>query len=287
MINTIADYLVIDSNDVILAFSTIYWLSAWFCLLTGTFRGATRIITKQTFCPELEFRVIEEYRITFLFNTPYQVSLLLKSDLIDKIDLSNVKNHVLGGAKLQLEAKIKMNSYLPNGRVCIGYGMTEIAGYVTCDFSENPSKDTVGKIVRGSCIKIVDDNGNRCDVNVDGMICIKTNFKFHGYYGDSKLTNELFDDEGFVKSGDIGHFDDDGDLIFVARRKEMIRYNDTNITPTDIEAFLEKCSDIELVCVVGIPNETCTDLPAALILRKKHSKLTEKDVFDMIAGKTK
>lgn len=276
-----------DSSDVLFSFSLLYWLSAWIILLGGTFRGATKIITKKSFSPETTFRLIETYKITYLKNTPHLVSLMLKSsDLIAKTDLSSIKYHVLSGAKLRIKEKIELNNYLANGRVVNTYGLTENAGSLAYHFSDKPSKDTVGQIIRGVCVKIVDGDGNRCDVNVDGMICVKPNFEFLGYYGELDATKVMFDDEGFIISGDIGNFDDEGDLIFVARRTDIILYRGKRVLPSNIEGLLMKCPDIELACVVGVPDEIAySELPAALIVRKKNAKLSERDVFEMIAGK--
>lgn len=274
-----------DSSDVLFSFSLLYWLSAWIILLGGTFRGATRITTKKSFSPETTFRLIETYKITYLKNTPYQVSLLLKSDLIAKTDLSSIKYHVLSGAKFRIKEKIEMNNYLANGRVVNTYGLTENAGSLAYHFSDKPLKDTVGQIIRGVCVKIVDESGNRCDVNVDGMICVKPNFEFLGYYGELETTKVMLDDEGFIISGDIGHFDDDGDLIFVARRTDIIVYRGKRVLPSNIEGILMKCPDIELASVVGIPDEIVySELPTALIVRKKNAKISERDVFKMVAG---
>lgn len=286
LINSMTELNPFDSSDVLFSFSLLYWLSAWIILLGGTFRGATRIITKKSFSPETIFRLIETYKITYLKNTPYQVSLMLKSDLIAKTDLSSIKYHVLSGAKLRIKEKIELNSYLANGRVVNTYGLTENAGSLAYHFSDKPLKDTVGQIIRGVCIKIVDESGNRCDVNVDGMICVKPNSEFLGYYGELEATKVMFDDEGFIISGDIGHFDDDGDLIFVARRTDIILYRGKRVLPSNIEGILMKCPDIELASVVGIPDEIgYSELPTALIVRKKNAKISERDVFEMVAGK--
>lgn len=270
-----------------LCFSTVYWLGAWFFLLTGTFRGATRIITRKVFTPKLELNLIEKYEISSLINTPHQVAMLVKSDEINRTDLSTVKVLIVSGAKFLIETRTKICDYLRNATICNCYGMSEVAGYVSCDFCEEPSLDTVGQILNGCQIKITDENGYRCDVNADGEICIKTKFKFLGYYGSAEATEELFDIEGFVKSGDVGHFDCDGNLFVVDRKKDILQFCDAPIAPSEIEDFLIQLPAILAVCVVGIPDEIATDLPAAVIVRSENANITEAEVLDLVSGKDK
>jgi len=284
LINAILDYPLIGSDDTIFSFSTIHWLGAWFALLTGTFRGATRIITTSGFAPKLQFDLIEKHRISCIFNTPHQVGVLLKSDRIDSADLSTVKILIVSGTKFLIDTKTKMKNYLRNGTICNGYGMTEVAGYISCDFCEKPTEDTVGQILNGCHIKIIDGNGlSRCGVGINGEICIKPKYKFLGYYGSAEETEELFDDEGFVKSGDIGHFDLDGNLHLVDRKKDILYYCSYGIAPSDIENFLIQSPAILAACVVGIADDFATDLPAAVIVRSGSYNITEQEVLDMVS----
>ncbi|KAG4069747.1 hypothetical protein HA402_003188 [Bradysia odoriphaga] len=283
LINSILDYPLIGLSDTILCFSTIYWLSAWFFLLAGTFRGSTRIITRKPFSPKLGLNLIERFKINAILNTPHQVSMLLKSNEIDQADLSTIKILIVSGSKFHLDTKIKILNYLRNATICNGYGMSEVAGYISCDFCGDLTKDTVGQILNGSQIKIVDENGSRCDVEVDGEICIKPKYKFLGYYGSPNATNELFDAEGFVKSGDIGHFDNEGKLYVVDRTKDLLNYCMFPIAPSEIEEFLMELSAISEACIVGIPDEFAKDLPAALIVRNKNVHITEDEVYQLVS----
>lgn len=286
LINTILDYPLIGSKDIIFAFSTIYWLSAWFFLLTGTFRGATRIITRNVFSPRFELDLIEKHKISAIFNTPHQLTMLLKDDGIDNSDLSTVAVLIVSGTKFLSSTKVQLQKYLNNAMICDGYGMSEVAGYVSCEFGVNrTADDAVGQLLNGFAIKIVNENGNRCDVDVDGEICIKTKFKFLGYYGNREATDDLFDDEGFVRSGDIGHFDGNGNLFIVDRKKDLLKYCTFPIAPSEIEDFLIQLPAISSACVVGIPDPVTIDLPAAVIVRSENGCITEEEVFNLVAGK--
>lgn len=190
---------------------------------------------------------------------------------------------MVGGAKVPFYLKNDLIERIPNGNIIVGYGMSEI-GILSLDYPVVYGKDTVGRLTGRWCFKIVDENGKRCGVNVNGEICIKTNYKFLGYYNNQNGTDEIFDAEGFVKTGDIGHFDDDGDFFVVDRKKELLKYCSLQISPSEIDAFLTESSEIKAACVVGIPDAVVFDLPAAVIVRADGSEITEKDVCQMVAG---
>lgn len=253
-------------------------------LSLGTLHGCTRIITTEPFSPELQLRLIEKYRVTFTLNATHQLALISKSDQFHKADLSSWRIQMVGGSKVPFYLKTELCARIPHGNVMVGYGLTETAGCLALDDPMVHGKDTVGRLVAGCCAKIVDDHGKRCAVNVDGEICVKTSYKILGYYNNPKSTAELFDEEGFSKTGDIGHFDEDGNLFVVDRKKELLKYCNYQISPSEIDAFLITSADIESVCVVGIPDAIATDLPAAVVVRTERSNITEKDIYNMVAG---
>lgn len=115
---------------------------------------------------------------------------------------------------------------------CNSYEMCELAGILTMDYPEQSGKVSFGRSFGGTRMEIVDDERNRCEANVDGEICVKTNFKLLGYYGNQEATDELFDDGDFLKTGDIGHLDDDGYLFFVDRKKDLLKYWSMQISPS-------------------------------------------------------
>lgn len=275
----------LSSNYVMLSFSSLFWASGVIALLGGTLVGATRIITTDTFSPELQIRLIEKYKVTYTMNAPHQILLMLKCDRFNSADFSSVKYMLVGGSQLPSHIKTDMQARLPNGFVYSAYGLSEVIGPVVFDYPavKANDKDNVTRIIGGACIKIIDDDGNRCGVNVDGEICIKMTYRFLGYHNNPEATAALFDKDGFIVTGDVGHFDDDGNLFVTGRKKELLKYYNFPIVPSEIDAFLTESPDIESACVCGIP-DPLTDLIAAVVVRAHSSNISEKVVFDMVAG---
>ncbi|XP_049522583.1 uncharacterized protein LOC119449043 [Dermacentor silvarum] len=103
-----------------------------------------------------------------------------------------------------------------------------------------------------------------------GELCYKAPTVMKGYYKRPKETAEFFDEEGWCKSGDAGYYDQDGRIYFVQRFKEMIKCMDNQVVPAELEELLlrKHSADIVEVCVVGLPNPSYGEAPAAVVVTR-------------------
>lgn len=282
LLNLITQFDVINSTNVVLCFSSLYGITGWLIFLWGTISGSTRIITTQSFSVDLQLSLIEKYKVTFAHNPPYQLALILKSDSLNSTDLSSLKYQSSSGSPIPLHIKQGMISRMKNGIFYTRYGITESSGVISMNSS---CSESVGQLWSYCVIKIINENGKRCGVGEDGEICFKSNYRFLGYYRNEEATNASLDEEGFFLTGDIGHFDDDGNLHIVERKKDIIICNGFHVLPSKIESHLMESFKINFICVVGIRNEAlATELPTAFIVRNEASNITEKDISDTVAG---
>lgn len=269
-------------DDVMFSFSQLFWLVGYHFLLMSTLHGSTRIITTQDYSAELQLRLIKKYQITYLMNPTTHMIGMMKSDGFSASDVSSIRAYMVTGSPIPSHIREEMQSYLMNGELYIRYGLSELS--VIANFfqiKDRKGKDSVGQLVQGVEIKIVDESGNKCGVNEDGEICAKMRYKFLGYYGNQQVTDECYDDEGFFRTGDIGHIDENGYLYVDDRKKDMLSCNEIWVSSSAIESQLMKMPGIKSVCVVGIP-EVGNDLPAAVVVRS--SNITEKQVADFVRG---
>ncbi|XP_055298411.1 uncharacterized protein LOC129566474 [Sitodiplosis mosellana] len=271
------------SSDVMLCFSTLYWITGVITLFKGTMCGATRIITTESYSPELQLHLFEQYKVTWALNASHHLLLMMKNKNFTTTDLSSIRCQFVTGSKVPLHVQSEMSSHLPNGNVSVVYGLSETCGPVSGDYPQPSGRDCVGRLLSGVKIKVIDDQGNRCGPNVDGEVCIKVNYRFLGYYGNQDATDELFDDEGCLMTGDIGHFDSMGYLYIVDRKKDLLKYYGNSISPSEIDAFLIQSPKIKSACIVGIPDEVASDLPAAVIVCADGAHISEQEIFDMVA----
>lgn len=177
----------------------------------------------------------------------------------------------------------EMRKRMVNGDVYMNYGLSENGGAATFNF---PIKDgSVGRLFDGTRAKIINDKGHNCGPNENGEVCIQVPYPFLGYFGDEKSTRNAFDSDGWILTGDIGHFDDDGYLWLDDRKKDILRHRGWHISPSEIENVLVKHPGIEQVCVVGVPDLILADLPTAVIVRSGNAVICEEEVTNLVSRK--
>ena len=97
-----------------------------------------------------------------------------------------------------------------------------------------------------------------------------------GYY---KLdSSEVFDKDGFLKTGDVGYYDEDGYLYVVERIKEMFKYQSWHIVPSAIEAVLLEHKGVKEAAVFGLPGGEDGEVPAACVVLKDGYSLSEEEI---------
>ncbi|KAK8759484.1 hypothetical protein V5799_002885, partial [Amblyomma americanum] len=154
------------------------------------------------------------------------------------------------------------------------YAMTESMA-VLCSTSVYAAAGTdVGFPAPWSQIKVVDVvTRQNLGPNHTGEICFRAPTVLKEYYKRPKETAEIFDNEGWCKSGDAGYYDEDGHLFIVQRLKEMIKCIDNEVNPTEIQEVIlqEHWEQISEVAVVGLPHPKYGQSPAAAVVLRDHS----------------
>ena len=156
---------------------------------------------------------------------------------------------IIGAAAVRPEVIRDFNTF--GIKSYIGYGMTECAPLIACNHDQLFTVDSVGKPIPGVDIKLInqDDNGI-------GEICVKAPNVMLGYYKDEEQTREAFDEEGYLKTGDLGSIDEDGILRLHGRNKNVIvTRNGKNIYPEEIEYHLNNNPLISESMVIGFEDE--------------------------------
>ncbi|MEC7715334.1 MAG: AMP-binding protein, partial [Actinomycetota bacterium] len=108
---------------------------------------------------------------------------------------------------------------------------------------------------------------------------------FDGYFRDQELTEEVFDERGFFKTGDICEIDSDGRVTFVSRLKDMLKVGGENVSAAEVEGYLITHPAIALAQVVSAPDERYVEVPAAFIQLKPDMDATEEEIIEFCKGK--
>jgi long-chain acyl-CoA synthetase len=170
--------------------------------------------------------------------------------------------------------------------VAEGYGLTECT--MVCNYNP-PFRDrvkvgSVGLPIADTEIKIADlDTGTReLQPGEVGEVCIRGPQVMEGYWNKPEETSMVLRD-GWLYTGDIGRFDDDGYLYIVDRKKDMLIYKGYNVYPRDLEEIMAKHPAVQQCAVVGKPDPEAGEIPVAFVALKAGAQATAVELLEYCA----
>lgn len=260
------------------------WITAVIALISTTLMGATRVITTADVSPESALQIFAKYRVSMTLISLYTMSMMLQCRNIGTVDLSSIQRlFCTGSVVCQLQSQ-RMTQYLPNGHIYVVYGLSENPGFITVGIS-GERELSVGFLLPGYTVRVLDDFGNRCGPNEEGEITIKGQIPYMGYWNDTVKTLELLDEYGWIRTGDIGRFDADGCLYITDRKKEMLKYKGDNVSPAKVENIVLGMDGVRAVCVVGVFDRDVEEKPTAIVVRDdQQTALTERMIQEVVDG---
>jgi acyl-CoA synthetase (AMP-forming)/AMP-acid ligase II len=217
-------------------------------------------------------KLAEQHRATHAMLVPVQYQRLLDAPEFDQADLSTLVNKFCTSAPFKPELKKEVMRRWP-GKLTEYYGMTEGGVGIQLECHNNPDKlHTVGKPREGTVVVMIDDMGKPVPYGELGEIVGHSAAMMNGYYrlpGKSAEV-EWFDDQGrrYIRTGDVGRFDEDGFVVLGDRKKDMIISGGFNIYPQDIEAELVQHPLVQECSVIGVPSREWGETPVAYVVSR-------------------
>ena len=240
-------------------------LSTLFVALGG---GGTQLLMAK-FDARRFLELAESHRVTHAMLVPVQYQRILAVPDFDRFDLSACQMKFSTSAPLSAALKAEVLRRWPGG-LTEYYGMTEGGGGTVLYAHETPHKlHTVGKPWPHVDMHLIDEEGREVGCGESGEIVGASPLGMIGYYNQPRKTAEAtwHDAAGraFVRHGDMGRFDEDGFLILLDRKKDMIISGGFNVFPCDLEGVLQAHPDVAEVAVVGTPSEAWGETPVAFV----------------------
>lgn len=263
-------------NSFSLNFSSMYWLTGFSNLIYLALNCQKRLITTRQFSPDVCFDLIAKYELSVMFLLPPHVILFVESPRFKTADLSSVKVFTTGGLFTSEQLRRTLQGRLPNGKVCIGYGMTEVGGIIAETDPNAAISSSVGKPTVNTEIKILIDDGTTGGLHDIGEVLVRKPMKFLGYCGTAHSTVQ--DHDGWIHTGDMGFISSEHEIHVVGQRTFMIKNFYVEIFPNEIEEVIRRIQGVHNVCVVGTPDTTQTEVPSAFVVKHPEIAVTEDDV---------
>ncbi|CAG2111068.1 unnamed protein product, partial [Medioppia subpectinata] len=203
-------------------------------VLFGYATGAVSQVIANERDDRMIFKAIQDYGVNFMGMVPAFGHKLL-NEMCDEYDLSSLKALMVTGAAFAANvAKDIMQKHKVS--VVEVYGMTEYCGLTSPDGEYIPG--CVGRPSDNTDMKVIDSKGNSLGPDLDGELCVRGPKLFSGYLNNVLATNEAIDDHGWLRTGDIGHYDSRHRFFITDRLKELIKYGTKQVSPTELEQFL-------------------------------------------------
>ncbi|MFT5330939.1 MAG: acyl-CoA synthetase (AMP-forming)/AMP-acid ligase II [Parasphingorhabdus sp.] len=268
-----------DRHLIVNPFShTFGYKAGWLaCLL----RGAT-IIPQAVFDEAETARLIIEHKVSFIPGPPAIYQSLLQAQSSSQVDFSSLRVAVTGGAPVPTVLIERMRSELGMRNIVNGYGMTE-HGVITMTRQDDPPEvvaSSCGYPMPGVELRCVDDDGQNVPLGTAGEIWVRSQGVMRGYLDDPVATAKAVDEDGWLHTGDIGTVDEQGYLRITDRKTEMFISGGFNCYPAEIESLLSRHPAIEMVAVIGVPDERMGEVGKAFAVLRPGTEATAEDICD-------
>lgn len=220
---------------------------------------------------------IQRRRVTHLLAVPTMFVRLLKlsPEVRSKYDLSSLKFVMHGAAPCPAHVKREMIDWW-GPVICEHYGNTETGGLTFCDsqmWLSHPG--TVGKVLPGCELRIIDENGNDVPTGQPGeIVAWRKAYADFTYHGDDEKRRRAEKRPGLISLGDMGYLDQEGFVYLSGRSSDMVISGGVNIYPAEIEAELHKMPGVFDCAVFGIPDEDFGEKLCAYVQPERGTELT-------------
>jgi len=226
--------------------------------------GGTVVLMKK-FEAGAFLELAERHRATHAMLVPVQYQRIMAHPDFDRSDLSSFRLKTSTSAPFSAALKADILKRWP-GLLVEYYGMTEGGATTALNCTEFPDKlHSVGQPLPGHEIRLIDDDGNEVAPGQTGEVVGRSPAMMNGYHGRSEATRaaEWYDADGnrYIRHGDIGRFDEDGFLILLDRKKDVIISGGFNLYPVDLEAVLKQHPAVQDCTVIGVPSEQWGETP--------------------------
>ena len=272
----VADLARGEATVAFLPFFHIYGLHV---LMNVYVAAGGALVTMPRFDLEMFLLLCQKYRTPRMWIVPPVALALAKHPMVDKFDLSFLRQINSAAAPLGGDVAEAMGKRL-GASATQGYGMTELSPGSHVSPQGKGKRGASGVTIPNTQCRIVDP-ATLTDLppGQDGEIWVRGPQVMKGYLNNPKATAETIVEDGWLRTGDIGHFDADGYLYITDRLKELIKVKGFQVAPAELEALLLTHPAITDAAVIGVPDAESGEVPMAFIVAADPPSLAEVQAF--------
>ncbi|MGV9863965.1 AMP-binding protein [Rhodococcus koreensis] len=235
-------------------------------VMMATFTGGGSLTLLARFDPAAMLALLRRDRLTIMAGVPTMWNAMLHAaDGADSQDFTQLRIAISGGASLPGEVAREFESRF-GCTILEGYGLTETTAFGTFNDIDRGGKiGYTGRAVPRLAVEVRDHDGLACPPGTVGEVFVKGATVMKGYWNRPSDTAAVLDLDGWLRTGDLGEIDADGDLRIVDRVKDLIIRGGYNVYPSEVEEVLYTHPDIVEAAVVGVPDDHYGEEVAAVV----------------------
>lgn len=274
----IGERIGMQEGDRVWFTTSLFWGFGCENAIINTLTHGACLVLQDRFEAGTALQQIEKESCTVLYATGNILTAMASHETRSARNLSSVRTALTFGPPSTIEAAVTLGAK----DVCHAYGLTET--YANCCVTDYRQplelrKRSAGKPLPGMEIVIADPetheplpSGEVGEIKIRGLV-------MSGYHNDPEINAQVFDDQGYFLSGDLGWFDEEGNLYFKDRLKDVIKSGGINMAPAEIEAHLASHPAVQEAVVFGVPDEKKGQLPVSLTVLRTSMTVDETDLM--------
>jgi len=244
---------IFTSDDVVYGVLPMFHIFGLNVVLALSLINGATIVLVQRFDPSTALDTIRQRGVTVIPGAPPLWLAFSHFDDAPADSFATVRLALTGAAKMP-EAAIRRLRDMFGLQLAEGYGLTEASPVVTSSAGLEMRIGSVGKVLDGIAVRLVDEDGDDVLEGDAGEIWVKGPNVFQGYLDDPEQTSRVLTDDGWLRTGDIAVTDDDGYLFLVDRAKDLIIVSGFNVYPAEVEEVIAAHPAVAEVGVAGVPH---------------------------------
>ena len=283
-----ANRMAITQDDVILMFMPLFHIFGYGEGPVSSLLSGARLVLTETFDPEQCLDLIQQERVTLTYGFDTHFTDLIEAQERRPREVDSLRTaFVAAGMHSSTPLARRANElFCPT---VTGYGMTEVYVGACLSFPTSSASqrcESSGYPAPGYEIRVVEpDTETDQPVGVPGEIWVRGYGVMEGYYEKPEETAKTIDAQGWLHTGDMGVFRDDGYLRFIGRYKDMLKVGGENVDPMEVESLLVEHAGIHQVAVVGYPDARLSEVGVAFVQPVPGARLTPEAVIGHCKGR--
>ena len=294
-----SSYILSNVNSVNLEYEEknilavpLYHIAGVQAMMAAIYGGRTLVIQKQ-FEPCEWMRLVEQEEVDRAMMVPTMLKMVLDHPGFPNHELSSLSVITYGAASMPLELIRRAINMFPDTRFINAFGQTETAATITMLSPEDHILEgspeevaikinrltSIGKPLEDVEVQIVDENQEAVAEGDIGEIMARGTRLMSGYWNQQEETAEALKD-GWLHTGDLGYFDEDGYIFLSGRAKDFIKRGGEMISPEEVEQVIQAHPAVDEVAVIGVPDLHWGERVRAIVVNKPGCKVDENDVIE-------